>query len=38
MTKRQALRRLGWAWCALASGIATISAIIGVLERENDRT
>ena len=38
MTKRQALRRLGWAWCALASGIATVFGIIGAIERENDRT
>lgn len=38
MTKRQALRRLGWAWCVIASGIATVFGVIGWIEVDNDRT
>jgi hypothetical protein len=38
VTRRQAWRRAGWAWCILCTAAATISGIIGWLEVENNRT
>jgi hypothetical protein len=38
MTRKQALKRLGWAWCILCSATSTVFGIIGALERDNDRT
>jgi hypothetical protein len=38
VTRRQAWRRAGWAWCILASTTATLGGILGWLEHEDDRT
>jgi hypothetical protein len=35
---RRTLRRIGLAWCVLVGAAGTIGGIVGMVERENDRT
>jgi len=35
---RRTLRRIGLAWCVLVGAAGTIGGLLGMLERENDRT